>query len=234
MNQYKKLLNSLNSNKIYEYIRSLDDIKELEKLIPQVKDMKLVGECKYHKVNIYEHSLNALEELETILDEENFFESHLKYKVMSYLNTEIEDNLTNLNILKLGIFLHDIGKPASKTIDENQRIHFRGHEIVGENISFELGKKFDLSKKNVELLCKLVRHHMILLIFYKSNDIPKDKLFDIFNMLNDDIIGLMILGYVDIVSTRRLLDPTEDMNIIKSYMNYILTVYFYGYKKINK
>ena len=72
---------------------------------------------------------------------------------------------------------------------------------------------------------------MILLIFYKTNDIPKDKLFDIFSLLNDDIIGAMILGYVDIVSTRRLLDPKEDMNIIKSYMNYILTVYFYGYKK---
>ena len=72
---------------------------------------------------------------------------------------------------------------------------------------------------------------MILLIFYKTNDLPKDKLFDIFSMLNDDIIGEMILGYVDIVSTRRLLDTKEDMNIIKSYMNYILTVYFYGYKK---
>lgn len=231
MKQYKKLLNSLSSNKIYDYIRSLNDSKELENLIPQVKEMKLVGECKYHKVNVYEHSLNALEELETILDEENFFDSHLKNKVMSYLNTEIEDNLTNLDILKLGIFLHDIGKPYSKTVDENQRVHFRGHEIIGENISFELGNKFELSKKNIELLCKLVRHHMILLIFYKTNDIPKDKLFDIFSMLNDDIIGAMILGYVDIVSTRRLLNPKEDMNIIKSYMNYILTVYFYGYKK---
>lgn len=231
MKQYKKLLNSLSSNKIYDYIRSLNDSKELENLIPQVKEMKLVGECKYHKVNVYEHSLNALEELETILDEENFFDSHLKHKVMSYLNTEIEDNLTNLDILKLGIFLHDIGKPYSKTVDENQRVHFRGHEIIGENISFELGNKFELSKKNIELLCKLVRHHMILLIFYKTNDIPKDKLFDIFSLLNDDIIGAMILGYVDIVSTRRLLNPKEDMNIIKSYMNYILTVYFYGYKK---
>ena len=30
MNQYKKLLNSLSSNKIYDYIRSLNDSKELE------------------------------------------------------------------------------------------------------------------------------------------------------------------------------------------------------------
>ena len=59
MNQYKKLLNNLSSNKIYDYIRSLNDSKELENLIPQVKDMKLVGECKYHKVNVYEHSLKA-------------------------------------------------------------------------------------------------------------------------------------------------------------------------------
>lgn len=233
MNQYKKLLDNLNSNRIYDYIRSLDDNEELEKLIPQVKDMKLIGECKYHKVNVYEHSLNALEELESILDKENFFESHLKDKVISYLDTKIEDNLTNLDILKLGIFLHDIGKPASKTTDENQRVHFRGHEIVGEDISFELGNKFGLSKESIDLLCKLVRHHMVLLIFYKTNDIPKEKLFEIFNTLDDDIISLMILGYVDIVSTRRLLNPTEDMNIIKSYMNYILTVYFYGYKKIN-
>ncbi len=231
MDQYKELLKNLHSKDVYNYFSKMDQKNILEKIIPEVKDMKLVGECKYHKVNVYEHSLNALEELEHILDKDDFFESHLKESVKNYLDTKLEDKLTKLDLLKLGIFLHDVGKAPSKTVDENGRVHFKGHEITGEEITLRLGKRLNLSKDNIDSLCKYVRHHMILLIFYKTNDIPKEKLFELFDILKDDIIGILILGYVDIVSTRKLLNPNEDMNIIKSYMTYIMTAYLYGYNK---
>ena len=136
-------------------------------------------------------------------------------------------------ILKLGIFLHDIGKPESKTVDSTGRVHFRGHEIIGEDIVRNKSQQLGLELKAINLLSMYVRHHMTLLILYKTNNMSKENLDNIFEILQDDIIGTVILGYCDIISTRKLLNPKEDMNIIKTYMEYVLTNYIYKYKKLS-
>lgn len=227
----KKLIDSLNNKCTYKEFQKLNDEEILDKVIPEIKKMKLVGECKYHVVNAYDHSINALKEFEEVLSEESFFPKHLKSDIENYLNSRVDSNLKKLEILKLGVFLHDIGKPASRTVDDTGRAHFRGHEKVGEDIVYELGQNLQLSSQAIDTLCKYVRNHMILLVLFKTNDMSKDKLFDIFETLGEDIIGIILLGYADIVATRKLLDPNEDMGVIKTYMEYVLTNYLYKYKK---
>lgn len=227
----KILINSLKSKDTSEEFKRLDNNKKLEQLIPKVNEMKTVGECKYHVVNCFDHSINALKELEDITKDEFFFSNHLKDKVWNYLNTIVDQDITKLDILKLGLFLHDVGKPDAKTIDENGRVHFKGHEKIGGDIVIELGKTLGLSQSVIDVLFKYVRYHMFLLVFYKNNDMTKEKLFEVFDLLGEDTIGAMILGYADIVSTRKLLNPNEEVGIIKTYMEFILTNYEYRYKK---
>ncbi|MCR8746001.1 HD domain-containing protein [Romboutsia lituseburensis] len=226
------LKNSLCSESTYDKLIELDKDSILKEIIPQIGDMKNVGECKYHVVNAYEHSLNALKELEQTINRDNFFSSHLFGEIEAYLNTILKEGITKFQLLKLGVFLHDIGKPESKTVDDTGRAHFKGHEIVGEEIVINLGKSLGFDDQTINLLAKYVRYHMILLVLYKKNDMSKDNLFDIFKTLGDDVIGVLLLGYCDIVSTRKLLNPNEDSGVIKSYMEYILTNYLYRYKML--
>ena len=53
-----------------------------------------------------------------------------------------------------------------------------------------------------------------------------------FNKLGDDKIGIILLGYADIVATRKLLNPDEQVGTIKTYMEFILTNYEYRYKRL--
>lgn len=231
MELQKKLIDSLFDENTHEQFRNLDEQKILEKVIPKVQDMKLVGECKYHVVNCMDHSLNALQEFEEMLKDDSFFSNHLNDKIWKYLNTYVEEGITKLQILKLGIFLHDIGKPDAKTIDETGRVHFKNHEKIGAEIAKNIGISLGLSIESIETLCKYVRHHMTLLLLYKTNDLTKEKLYNMFEMLKDEIIGVMLLGYVDIVATRKLLNPNEDVGTIKTYMEYIITNYEYRFKR---
>ncbi len=232
MKEGKTLLEALKSKNTNQKLKKLDDIKELEKIIPKINEMKEVGECKYHVVNCFDHSIYSVREFEDIIKDENFFSYHLKSKVFEYLSTKTEESVTKLELLKLGIFIHDIGKPDAKTVDENGRVHFRGHEKIGAEIALELGKSIGLSKESIDTLFKYVRYHMILLVFYKNNNLNKENMFKLFDEIGEDIIGIIILGYADIVATRKLLDPTEPSQIIKMYMEFILTNYEYRYKKI--
>lgn len=223
------LLDSLLYENTSNIFSQLDESNSLEKIIPKVHSMKRAGECKYHVVNVYEHSLNALKEFEDIIGQEYFFSSHINEQAINYLNEYVGENMSKYHVLKLAIFLHDIGKYDCKVIDSSGRVHFKGHEIEGAKIAKDLSDRIGFNHKISNLLVKYVRHHMILLGLYKRNNMSEEILFDIFDKLDEDTIGIFILGYCDIVATRRLLNPNENMGVIKSYLEYALTNYIYRY-----
>lgn len=225
-----KIIDAIKSDNTCEKICELNESGVLENIIPEVAGMKEVGECKYHKVDCFSHTIYALEEFEKFIREEKF-PSHISEFICQYLNTVVEDDIKVLDLLKLGVFLHDIGKFKSKTIDENGRTHFKGHEKLSGEISLEVGKNLKLTQQSIQLLYNYTRYHMYLLSIYKKSDASHEVLKEMFDKLQDDIIGVMLLGFADITATKRLLDPKEDEEIIKSYVYYILTVYIYKYKK---
>ncbi|WP_343345682.1 HD domain-containing protein [Terrisporobacter petrolearius] len=230
MDNRLKIINGIKSNNAFEKIGELDKCGVLEEIIPEVSSMKEVGQCKYHKVDCFSHTIYALEEFEKLI-EENKFPTHLNEGIWKYLNTIIEEDLKTLDLLKLGVFLHDIGKSKAKTIDENGRTHFKGHEKFSGEIALKVGKNLNLSQKSIELLYNYTRYHMYLLTIYKKSNASHEVLKEMFNKLQDDVIGVMLLGFADITATKRLLDTKEDEEILKSYIYYVLTVYLYKYKK---
>ena len=226
----KQLLECLKYKNASNKIEELDEKGLLEQIIPSIKDMKEVGKCRYHIVNSFQHSLYTLGHFESILATDNFVPSHLREGVWGYLNSKDESGFPVLQVLKLGVFLHDVGKPAAKTVDETGRAHFRGHDVTCGQIVLELGKELELSDVTTQKLFRYVRYHMSLLIAYKTGNVGKEILWKQFDELGDDIIGIMLLGYCDLVATRKLLNPLEDNGVIKTYMEFILTNYFYRYK----
>ena len=230
MENEELILQAIKSNNTCEKIIKLDEAKILEEVIPKVKGMKEVGECKYHVVDCFQHTIYALEEFEKLIKENNF-PSHLNEPIWNYLNRKVEKDLKVLDLLKLSVFLHDIGKADAKTIDENGITHFKGHERFSGIISKDVGKRLKLSEEAIDLIYKLTSYHMYLLYIYKNNNASPEILNKMFDQLNEDIIGVVLLGYADITATKRLLKPRENEDILRTYMNYILTNYIYKYKK---
>ena len=161
MENVEKLIQAIKSNNSHNELIKLDKASILEELIPQVKGMKEVGQCKYHVVDCFQHTMYALEEFEKLIKEYKF-PSHLEKPIWEYLNREIEKDLKVLDLLKLSVFLHDIGKADAKTIDENGRVHFKGHEKFSGIISKEVSKTLNLSEKSSELVYKITTYHMYL------------------------------------------------------------------------
>ena len=225
-----KIIDAIKSNNTCEQICKLNKSGILEKIIQEVKSMKEVGKCKYHKVDCFTHTIYALEEFEKLM-RENKFPSHLKDEIWEYLNKEAENNLKNIDLLKLGVFLHDVGKADAKTIDENGRVHFKGHEKFSGEIALNVGENLRLSQNSIKLLYNFTRYHMYLLTLYKKSNTSHDVMKEMFDTLKDDIIGVMLLGFADINATKKLIEPIENEEVLKTYVYYILTVYLYKYKK---
>lgn len=65
--------------------------------------------------------------------------------------------------IRLSALFHDIGKPRSRRNSTNvgkKKYTFYGHEVVGERISKKILERLKFSKKESDLIEKLIRNHM--------------------------------------------------------------------------
>lgn len=72
MTLVKKLMDCIKSENTVDSIKKMDESGDLSKILPITIDMKSVGECKYHVINCFEHSILAVKLFEDILKEEKF------------------------------------------------------------------------------------------------------------------------------------------------------------------
>ncbi|MDE7014124.1 MAG: CCA tRNA nucleotidyltransferase [Kineothrix sp.] len=62
-------------------------------------------------------------------------------------------------VLRLAMLFHDIGKPETKTTDENGRDHFHGHSAAGEGIARQALRRLRFDNDTVYKVCRLVLYH---------------------------------------------------------------------------
>lgn len=62
---------------------------------------------------------------------------------------------------RLACVLHDIGKIKTKTVGEDGRIHFYGHETVGADMARDIMKRMRYSNDIIDEVCFYVKYHMV-------------------------------------------------------------------------
>jgi poly(A) polymerase len=71
-----------------------------------------------------------------------------------------EEKSTRINpVLAWGTLLHDVGKPVSRSEDENG-VHFYGHVQLGEKIADEIMQRLKFSRAQREAVINLIGQHM--------------------------------------------------------------------------
>ena len=69
------------------------------------------------------------------------------------------ENIRNDKVLRLIMLLHDIGKPVTKTIDENGVAHFYQHSAEGEVLARKILRRLKFDNDTLNKVTKLVLYH---------------------------------------------------------------------------
>lgn len=64
--------------------------------------------------------------------------------------------------LRLAALLHDVAKPQTRTVEQDGRVRFIGHERLGAEIAGRSLRRLRIPQKQVQTVQLLVRHHMRL------------------------------------------------------------------------
>jgi tRNA nucleotidyltransferase/poly(A) polymerase len=141
-------------------LRMLDEDSILRVLLPECADMRNLQQNGSHHQDVWQHSLSALEALEFFLS--NIVELLGNYadEASAILTQELAGERSRQTSLKLGVLLHDIGKPHSRSVGKNGEIHFYGHEVAGSSLAASLCSRLRLSNKEINFVSQLVRQHM--------------------------------------------------------------------------
>ena len=159
-------------------IRLLDSLGILGELIPGLDALKGISQSLPHTMDVWDHSLTAMAHLDQILqllinpkdsleDGGNLllgltvgklgqyrqdFQSHYQHRLNPFR--------TRRSLCLLAALLHDIGKPATRSVDMNGRIHFFRHEKVGAETATEIGRSLALSENEVQVLTTMTARHI--------------------------------------------------------------------------
>lgn len=68
-------------------------------------------------------------------------------------------NIEKDPVLRWAMLLHDIGKPLSKTRDNNGLVNFYGHAGKSRELSFSILRRLRFSNKFIEKTVRLIEHH---------------------------------------------------------------------------
>lgn len=116
--------------------------------------------------------------------------------------------------LRIAALFHDIGKPKSMVIDENGIGHFPKHYDISNEIFLSFAKKYNLDKKTIDLVSKLI-------VYHDKNLTKLDSISDIFT--KEELEMLYCLKRSDLMAQSNefhyLIDSyyEEEKRLIKNY-----------------
>lgn len=129
----------------------------------------------------------------------------------------VVDNSPRIIENRLSAFLHDIAKPHTFSIDDKGIGHFYNHQKKGSELSKDILKRLNISKKLINTVSVLVKEHMI-----GHNEFSNKGLKRLINRVGkDDIFKLLDLMRADIKCTNHSED-VENINKLEKRIIHIL------------
>ena len=158
-------------------IRALEMLGVLPHILPELSSLKGVDQPSPHVDDVWMHTLGVMNYLEEILsalapgyDPEatgDLFTGLLVLRLGRYREqfrahfaNALNTNRSLRGLLFFAALYHDVAKPTCKTVDEDGRIRFWGHDEQGEDMTVARASTLHLSNDEIQRLRLIIRNHM--------------------------------------------------------------------------
>ena len=190
-------------------LRRLDDLGLLSAALPEQDESRGVTQPKEHYWDVFGHAVETPGQVEVLLDPEARPEGFVarmtpRFDGMDdYFAEQASDGHTRATLLKLAGLLHDIGKPATKTVEPSGRVRFIGHHTEGEQIARTALTRLRLSGRGVDMVSGMVRHHLRPGQMQHGDDLPSARaVYRYYRDVGDVAIDTVYLNLADYSAAR--------------------------------
>jgi poly(A) polymerase len=205
-------------------MRALEILGVLPHLLPELSALKGVQQSAPHIHDVWEHTLNVLENLEGILsalapghnavETNDLFTNLLTHHIGRFREQfakHFAEALNSDRSVRAALFFaalyHDAAKPATKSLDNAWRIRFFEHDMKGAEVATKRGRALNLSNDEIERVKAIIKHHMRFHFFTSrlegDEQEPSGKaIYRFFRDAGEAGVDLVLLGLADLRGTR--------------------------------
>ncbi len=136
-------------------IQRAEEVGVLELFIPPLAAMRGVTQGGYHHLDVLGHSLLALHEVERAINAAE----RIYPGAAAALRVYLADDHRRAAV-RLAALLHDLGKPACRSVEEDGRIRFIGHAQEGVRIWSRMARQWALPGEVTKAVATMTRLHL--------------------------------------------------------------------------
>lgn len=169
-------------------------------IIPLVKVLQNTKQNYYHRVDVWQHSLETLLSLEKLLLAAPWPQG-IAATLNKHLNSQLSGVGSRLVILKLACLMHDGGKAVTGATQPDGRITFYRHAQEGVEFAADLASRLRLSNEEKDTLLLLVAKHMQPLNLFNEPQATAAASYRFFKQVKDALFECLLLSLADVTAT---------------------------------
>ena len=213
-----ELLRCLSCARPAAAVRSLDILGLMPALIPELLALHGVAQSPPHVYDVWEHTLAVLDSLVEVLaaldpvynidavSDVTLGLASLRLgrhrrALGQHLQAAPNSEHSPRSVLLLASVLHDIGKPATRTVEPNGRIRFFEHDQVGARLTQERLTALHFSTDDVQRVSTIVADHLRPLNLSGETQITRRAIYRYFHQTGAAGIDVVLLSLADFLGT---------------------------------
>jgi tRNA nucleotidyltransferase/poly(A) polymerase len=239
--QRDELLKLLNVWQPGQAVQELRRLEVLPHVLPEIEAMVGVSQGLPHYLDVFEHTITALNEWNTRHPEElPGVPYHLRLKVSEHLNQPLAGHVTRQSLLPLALLLHDTGKPATRIeerVGDDQalalteteptisKVRFLGHEQISAKIARQVMQRLHFSSQATDFVETVVAYHMRPLLLANEGQVTRRGIYRFFRDTGEAGVAVALHALADHRATYPEGQGQAEWHRLAAVVDKLLTAY---------
>ncbi|HEY3317894.1 MAG TPA: HD domain-containing protein [Coriobacteriia bacterium] len=207
-------------------VREMDEIGLLDNLLPEVALMRGVTQNAYHHLDVWLHSLEALEHLEELLaDLAALVGERNAERLRGFLGEQLVPDRSRSALLKFAELLHDSGKPAMRELRDG-KVTFYGHTKRGAAMVRAACERLRLSARETGEAATWVERHLVPADLVRTRPLTERRCARFFRRNGESGLALLLLALADGMATRGPASDPASLERTREFVREMADAYY--------
>ena len=209
-------------DRAYQWVEQIVETGILEQILPELTACRGCFQNLHHRHDVFDHTLETFKALEHTLRGLLTLWPEYSKALADYL--ALEDRKV---LLKWVALLHDVGKPTCRTVEDDGKVRFLGHEKASARFAKIICQRLRMSIRDRSFISSMVENHLYplhLFEAYKRENLTSKGIVRFVRRFHDDLMGLLIHAMAD--QHAKETGEGDTLNQYVAFGERMLSVYF--------
>jgi tRNA nucleotidyltransferase/poly(A) polymerase len=210
---YAELQRILASEQATSGVRLLGELELTAVILPELDALCGIAQSRYHHLDVGEHTLEVLRELIALQREPAaVFGADIGAQIRALLDEPLADEMSRGVAMRFAALMHDIAKPATRTVAADGRVAFPSHDARGAELSREILRRLRAAARVQSYVAELTLHHLRLGFLVHRRPLGRADLYGYLDACGEVAADVTVLSVADRLATRgaRASESIED------------------------